>query len=53
MNRRHTVEDYLRVIERMRVARGDIALCSDFIVGHPGETDADFEATLALVRRVG
>ena len=53
MNRRHTVDDYLRVIDRLRAARPDIALCSDFIVGHPGETDADFAATMALVRRVG
>ena len=53
MNRRHTVEDYLRTIERLRAARPDIALGSDFIVGFPGETEADFEATLALVRAVG
>ena len=52
MNRRHTVGDYLRTIDRLRTVRPDIALCSDFIVGHPGETEADFEATLALVRRV-
>jgi len=53
MNRKHTADDYLRLVERLRAARPDIALSSDFIVGHPGETDADFEATLALVRRVG
>ncbi len=53
MNRRHTVDDYLRIVERLRAARSDIALSSDFIVGHPGETEADFEATLALVREVG
>ena len=53
MNRRHTVAEYLDVIGRLRAVRPDIALCSDFIVGHPGETEADFEATLALVRRVG
>ncbi len=53
MNRRHTASDYFRVIDRLRVARPDIALSSDFIVGHPGETDADFAATLDLVRRVG
>ena len=53
MNRRHTADDYLRLIDRLRVARPDLALSSDFIVGHPGETDADFAATLALVRRVG
>ena len=53
MNRRHRVADYMDVIERLRAARPDVALSSDFIVGHPGETDADFEATLDLVRRVG
>ncbi len=53
MNRRHGVDEYLRVVDRLRTARPDIALSSDFIVGHPGETDADHEATLALIRRVG
>jgi tRNA-2-methylthio-N6-dimethylallyladenosine synthase len=53
MNRQHKAEDYLRLIERVRAARSDIALSSDFIVGFPGESDADFEATMALVRRVG
>ena len=53
MNRRHGVADYLRVIDRLRAARGDMAFCSDFIVGHPGETDADFALTLDLVRQVG
>jgi tRNA-2-methylthio-N6-dimethylallyladenosine synthase len=53
MNRRHTAADYLRLVDRLRVARPDIALSSDFIVGHPGETRADFEATLELVREVG
>ena len=52
MNRQHKAEDYLRLIERVRAARPDIALSSDFIVGFPGETDADFEATLELVRKV-
>jgi len=52
MNRRHTAADYLRIIGRLRAARPDLALSSDFIVGHPGETDADFAATLALVREV-
>jgi tRNA-2-methylthio-N6-dimethylallyladenosine synthase len=52
MNRRHRVEDYLAIIERLRAARPDIALSSDFIVGYPGESDADFEATLDLVRQV-
>jgi tRNA-2-methylthio-N6-dimethylallyladenosine synthase len=50
MNRRHTRDEYLRLVERIRRARPDIALTSDFIVGFPGETDADFEATLAIVR---
>jgi tRNA-2-methylthio-N6-dimethylallyladenosine synthase len=53
MNRRHRATDYLRLVEKLRAARPDIALSSDFIVGHPGETDADFQATLALVREVG
>jgi tRNA-2-methylthio-N6-dimethylallyladenosine synthase len=52
MNRQHSADDYLRTVERIRQARPDIALSSDFIVGFPGETDADFEATLSLVRRV-
>jgi tRNA-2-methylthio-N6-dimethylallyladenosine synthase len=53
MNRRHTAADYLRLVERLRAARADLALSSDFIVGHPGETEADFQATLTLVREVG
>lgn len=53
MNRRHTAADYLRLVEKIRTARPDIALSGDFIVGFPGETEADFEATLALVRDVG
>jgi tRNA-2-methylthio-N6-dimethylallyladenosine synthase len=53
MNRGHTIVDYLGIIERVRLARPDIALSSDFIVGFPGETDADFEASMALVRDVG
>ena len=52
MNRQHTVADYLRLIERLRAARADLALSSDFIVGHPGEMAADFQATLDLVREV-
>jgi tRNA-2-methylthio-N6-dimethylallyladenosine synthase len=52
MNRQHRADDYLRLIERIRAARPDIALSSDFIVGFPGETDADFEATMDLVRNV-
>jgi tRNA-2-methylthio-N6-dimethylallyladenosine synthase len=53
MNRKHTSADYLRLIERLRMARPDLALSSDFIVGHPGETEADFAATLALIRAIG
>ncbi|MBT8456087.1 MAG: tRNA (N6-isopentenyl adenosine(37)-C2)-methylthiotransferase MiaB [Alphaproteobacteria bacterium] len=53
MNRKHTAEEYLRVIERLRAARPDILLSGDFIVGFPGETEADFQATLALVEAVG
>jgi len=53
MNRKHTAADYLRIVGRLRAARPDIALSSDFIVGHPGETAEDFAATLDLVRDVG
>ncbi|HEY8066216.1 MAG TPA: tRNA (N6-isopentenyl adenosine(37)-C2)-methylthiotransferase MiaB [Methylosinus sp.] len=53
MNRRHDARFYLDIVARLRTARPDIALSSDFIVGFPGETDADFEATLALIRAVG
>ena len=53
MNRRHRRADYVRLVERLRGARPDLALTSDFIVGHPGESEADFEATLDLVREVG
>jgi tRNA-2-methylthio-N6-dimethylallyladenosine synthase len=53
MNRNHTAAEYLRIIDRIRAARPDIALSSDFIVGFPGETDEDFEATMELTRRVG
>ena len=52
MNRGHDAAQYRRLIERLRAARPDLALSSDFIVGFPGETDAEFEATLALVREV-
>ena len=53
MNRRHSADDYRRIVDKLRNARPDIALSSDFIVGFPGETDADFEATLALIRETG
>ena len=52
MNRKHTARDYLSLIERFRAARPDIAFSSDFIVGFPGETEADFQATLDLVAQV-
>jgi tRNA-2-methylthio-N6-dimethylallyladenosine synthase len=52
MNRSHTVETYLAVLEKMRAARPDIALSGDFIVGFPGETEEDFEATLGIVDAV-
>jgi tRNA-2-methylthio-N6-dimethylallyladenosine synthase len=53
MNRKHTSDDYRRLIDKLRAARPDIALSSDFIVGFPGETDADFAATMRLVRDIG
>jgi tRNA-2-methylthio-N6-dimethylallyladenosine synthase len=52
MNRAHSAESYLATIAKLRAARPDLALSSDFIVGFPGETEADFEDTLALVRAV-
>ena len=51
MNRRHTASDYLKLIERVRAARPDIAMSGDFIVGFPGETDADFEGTMEIIRQ--
>ena len=53
MNRRHTADDYRRTVDRLREARPDLAFSSDFIVGFPGETEADFAETLALARAVG
>jgi tRNA-2-methylthio-N6-dimethylallyladenosine synthase len=53
MNRRHTADEYRRTVERLRRARPDLALSSDFIVGFPGESAADFAATLDLVREIG
>ncbi|WP_457647951.1 tRNA (N6-isopentenyl adenosine(37)-C2)-methylthiotransferase MiaB [Profundibacter sp.] len=52
MNRQHTAEHYIRLIERIRAARPDILISGDFIVGFPGEEDADFEATMDLIREV-
>jgi tRNA-2-methylthio-N6-dimethylallyladenosine synthase len=53
MNRKHRRVDYFRLVERLRKARPDLALSGDFIVGFPGETDADFDDTLRLVTEVG
>ncbi|MGP9822434.1 tRNA (N6-isopentenyl adenosine(37)-C2)-methylthiotransferase MiaB [Salinarimonas sp. NSM] len=53
MNRKHTADDYRRIVDRVRAARPDIALSSDFIVGFPGETDAEFADTMRLVADVG
>lgn len=53
MNRKHTADDYRAIVERLRTVRPDIAMSSDFIVGFPGETEKDFEATLQLVRDIG
>jgi tRNA-2-methylthio-N6-dimethylallyladenosine synthase len=52
MNRSHTVETYLATLDKMRAARPDVALSGDFIVGFPGETEEDFEATLRIVDEV-
>ena len=53
MNRSHTRDSYLRLIERVRAVRPDIALSGDFIVGFPGESDADFDDTLSIIRDAG
>ena len=53
MNRGHSADDYRRIVDRLRAARPDLALSSDFIVGFPGETEADFGATLQLIRDIG
>ncbi len=53
MNRGHTADDYLRLVDRLRAARPDLLLTSDFIVAFPEETEADFTATLDLIRAVG
>ncbi len=53
MNRSHTVQSYLRILEHVRSIRPDIALSGDFIVGFPGETDAEFAETLSLVAKAG
>jgi tRNA-2-methylthio-N6-dimethylallyladenosine synthase len=53
MHRRHSAADYCRTVARLRRARPDLALSSDFIVGFPGESEADFKGTLDLVREIG
>ncbi|WP_259781660.1 tRNA (N6-isopentenyl adenosine(37)-C2)-methylthiotransferase MiaB [Aestuariispira ectoiniformans] len=53
MNRKHTADDYFRLVDKLREARPDLALSSDFIVGFPGETDQDFADTIKLVQKVG
>ncbi len=52
MNRKHTRDDYIRVIDRIRTLRPDILLSSDFILGFPGETDADFNETVSLIEQI-
>ena len=52
MNRKHTVDDYLRIVDKIRSIRPDIAMSSDFIVGFPGETDKDFENTMKFIEKV-
>ncbi len=53
MNRQHTADEYRRLADRLRAARPDLALSSDFIVGFPGESEDDFDATLRLIRDIG
>jgi tRNA-2-methylthio-N6-dimethylallyladenosine synthase len=53
MNRKHKADDFRRIVARLRDVRPDMAFSSDFIIGHPGETDADFAATMKLVRETG
>jgi tRNA-2-methylthio-N6-dimethylallyladenosine synthase len=53
MNRKHTRQDYFKIIEKIREARPDMGLSSDFIIGFPGETDQDFEDTLDLIEKIG
>ena len=53
MNRKHKADEFRRIVAKLKELRPDMAFSSDFIVGHPGETDADFEATMALIRETG
>ncbi|MDC0619416.1 tRNA (N6-isopentenyl adenosine(37)-C2)-methylthiotransferase MiaB [Pelagibacteraceae bacterium] len=52
MNRKHTIEEYLKIIEKLKKARPNIELSSDFIIGYPGETKIDFEKTVELMKKV-
>ena len=52
MNRKHNVDDYLKIVDKIRNVRPDIAMSSDFIVGFPGETDKDFENTMNFIEKV-
>jgi len=53
MKRNHTAQDYIEIIERLRAVRPDLSMSSDFIIGFPGETDAEFEETMALIEKIG
>ena len=53
MKRNHTADDYIEIIQRLREVRPDLSMSSDFIIGFPGETDADFEATMNLIETIG
>ena len=52
MNRKHTIEKYLKIVEKLKLANQDIKLSSDFIIGYPGETQDDFFKTLELMKKV-
>jgi tRNA-2-methylthio-N6-dimethylallyladenosine synthase len=52
MNRKHTIEEYLEIIEKLKKAKPNIKFSSDFIIGYPGETDEDFDQTVELVKKV-
>ena len=52
MNRKHTVDDYFKIVDKIRNVRPDIAMSSDFIVGFPDETDEDFEKTMQFIEKI-
>ena len=52
MNRKHTIEDYLNILEKLKKVKPNIKFSSDFIIGYPGETKSDFEATMKLMNNV-